>query len=295
MFDMDPEAAKVFYKEHGGSAREMTVRLRARVRLSFVVLLLFPCPFCLTSSMPNKPTLQIKQEKSGIAALVPGATIDDFAFDPCGYSMNAITYGNYATVRACVIDLCDMLIVSMHPVGRSVARSVSPHPPRLLSNPPLPYHPSPRRRQIHITPEPECSYASFETNTPLKSYDSLINNVLRVFRPKRFVLTMMADEGALVELESHGHQQCLPFERTSLAVPGLGHYSRASSSSTTFEKDYRCFMGTWTRDERPPQLAPAAAAAASAASTVGKLKKGKSHLALAAAAAQGRSRGVSFG
>ena len=27
MFDMDPEAAKVFYKEHGGSAREMTVRL----------------------------------------------------------------------------------------------------------------------------------------------------------------------------------------------------------------------------------------------------------------------------
>ena len=106
---------------------------------------------------------------------------------------------------------------------------------------------------------------------------------------------MMADEGALVELESHGHQQCLPFERTSLAVPGLGHYSRASSSSTTFEKDYRCFMGTWTRDERSPQLAPAAAAAASAASTVGKLKKGKSHLALAAAAAQGRSRGVSFG
>lgn len=62
MFDMDPEAAKVFYKEHGGSAREMTVN-------------------------------------SGIAALVPGATIDDFAFDPCGYSMNAITYGNYATVR----------------------------------------------------------------------------------------------------------------------------------------------------------------------------------------------------
>lgn len=44
---------------------------------------------------------------------------------------------------------------------------------------------------MHVTPEPECSYASFETNTPLKSYDSLINNVLRVFKPKRFVLTMM--------------------------------------------------------------------------------------------------------
>jgi len=152
-----------------------------------------------------------------------------------------------------------------------------------------------------VTPEPECSYASFETNTPLKSYDPLINNVLRVFRPKRFVLTMMADEGALVEMESHGLQQRLPFERAQVLVPGLGQYSRASSSSTTFEKDYRCFMGTWTLDEGAPpkrgSTATAAAAAAVADAPVfgGVGKKGKKHGPAARAAAAIRCRGVSFG
>jgi len=97
-----------------------------------------------------------------------------------------------------------------------------------------------------VTPEAECSYASFETNTPLKSYDSLINNVLRVFRPRRFVLTMMADDGAVLEMESN--KQRLPFERPHVLVPSLGLYTRCSSSSTTFEKDYRCFMGTWVRE-----------------------------------------------
>jgi hypothetical protein len=122
--------------------------------------------------------------------------------------------------------------------------------------------------------------------------------VLRVFRPKRFVLTMMADEGALVEMESHGLQQRLPFERASVMVPGLGQYSRASSSSTTFEKDYRCFMGTWTLDESaPPKRGAAAASAASAVADSPVYvagKKGK-HGAAARAAAAIRSRGVSFG
>ena len=47
---------------------------------------------------------------------------------------------------------------------------------------------------IHITPEPEGSYASFETNAKLRSYAALVNNVLRVFGPKRFVLTLFAAE-----------------------------------------------------------------------------------------------------
>ena len=88
------------------------------------------------------PTAKEMTEASGIDKLVPGATLDDRAFEPCGYSMNAILYDSYSTV--------------------------------------------------HITPEPECSYASFETNTPLKSYTSLINNVLAVFRPARVVVSWAA-------------------------------------------------------------------------------------------------------
>lgn len=37
---------------------------------------------------------------------------------------------------------------------------------------------------IHITPESNCSYASFETNLRADNYDKLIADVLHVFRPK---------------------------------------------------------------------------------------------------------------
>ena len=95
--------------------------------------------------------ISIEQTKlAGIDALVPGAKIDPRAFEPCGYSMNAILFRSYST--------------------------------------------------MHITPEEGSSYASFETNQKLKNYTPLISNVVRAFRPKRFVMTLMADEGGLIEM-----------------------------------------------------------------------------------------------
>ena len=88
-------------------------------------------------------------QRSGLKALIPGK-VDDHAFAPCGYSLNALSFESYTTV--------------------------------------------------HVTPEASCSYASFETNTALKSYGSLVKNVLAVFRPKRVVLTLFADEAGLREL-----------------------------------------------------------------------------------------------
>jgi S-adenosylmethionine decarboxylase len=37
--------------------------------------------------------------KAGIQNLVPGATIDETAFTPCGYSMNAIFHDVYSTIH----------------------------------------------------------------------------------------------------------------------------------------------------------------------------------------------------
>lgn len=42
---------------------------------------------------------------------------------------------------------------------------------------------------IHITPESEFSYVSFETNVPQKSYKDLIARVVATFGPKQFVMT----------------------------------------------------------------------------------------------------------
>ncbi|OQS07033.1 S-adenosylmethionine decarboxylase proenzyme [Thraustotheca clavata] len=78
--------------------------------------------------------------KSGIRGLAPNAILDSFAFEPCGYSMNAIDGASYST--------------------------------------------------IHITPESHCSYASYETNDMVGAYGPLVNNVLKVFRPAKFTVTM---------------------------------------------------------------------------------------------------------
>merc|ERR1712232_1079897 len=136
---------------------------------------------------------------SGINALCPGSIIDAQAFEPCGYSMNAILFRSYST--------------------------------------------------IHITPEKGSSYASFETNQKLTSYKALISNVIRTFRPKRFVMTMMADEAGLKQVtelpltDSAGEARIV----APVGKPGGKKltYKRQSIASIQVEDDCCCMMGNW--------------------------------------------------
>jgi len=152
MFDFDQGCAQNFYKENCPTGRDMT-------------------------------------EKSGIISLVPGAIIDDHAFDPCGYSMNAILFDSYAT--------------------------------------------------MHITPEPACSYASYETNQSLRSYTSLIKNVLSIFKPKRFVITMWADEAGVSAMSEN------PCDLKRISMPSKTNYIRTSVSSTKIEGETCCLLSNW--------------------------------------------------
>lgn len=84
-------------------------------------------------------------QKSGIHKLIPGMVIDDYLFDPCGYSMNGVSKsGCYMT--------------------------------------------------IHITPEPEFSYVSFESNVASSSYGDLIARVIETFQPGKFIVTVFANK-----------------------------------------------------------------------------------------------------
>lgn len=47
---------------------------------------------------------------------------------------------------------------------------------------------------IHITPEPSCSYVSFETNAESSDYPDLIKRVLNIFKPGQFIFTFFANE-----------------------------------------------------------------------------------------------------
>ncbi|XP_065078393.1 S-adenosylmethionine decarboxylase proenzyme isoform X2 [Ochlerotatus camptorhynchus] len=84
-------------------------------------------------------------QKSGIHKLIPGMAIDDYLFDPCGYSMNGVSKsGCYMT--------------------------------------------------IHITPEPDFSYVSFESNIASSSYGDLIARVIETFQPGKFIVTVFANK-----------------------------------------------------------------------------------------------------
>lgn len=49
---------------------------------------------------------------------------------------------------------------------------------------------------IHVTPEPNCSYASFETNLSLHSYNKLVNAVLDLFRPGSATVTFFSEKAS---------------------------------------------------------------------------------------------------
>jgi len=46
---------------------------------------------------------------------------------------------------------------------------------------------------IHITPQPECSFVSFETNLVIKDYPALVKRVVDVFRPQCFTVLVIRD------------------------------------------------------------------------------------------------------
>mmetsp|Transcript_20676 Transcript_20676/g.29187 ORF Transcript_20676/g.29187 Transcript_20676/m.29187 type:complete len:466 (+) Transcript_20676:270-1667(+) len=141
--------------------------------------------------------------RAGIDVLCPGAVIDPRAFEPCGYSMNAILFRSYST--------------------------------------------------MHITPEAGSSYASFETNARVSSYQALISNVVRTFKPKRFVITLMADEGGLRQMKGNPLEEC-----TNITVPYMMEggkvrndmvYKRSTYAGIKVEEDINCMMGNWVLQE----------------------------------------------
>ena len=47
---------------------------------------------------------------------------------------------------------------------------------------------------IHVTPEKDFSYASFETNYPKENYEELLKQVIEIFKPGHINVTVMANK-----------------------------------------------------------------------------------------------------
>ena len=96
---------------------------------------------------------------SGLAEIYPRnkyplAQIDAYVFDPCGFSANGVV-----------------------PATDERGSLISTH-----------YF------TVHVTPEPHCSYASFETNVPADQCDGdtseIVKQIINIFKPGRFSVTL---------------------------------------------------------------------------------------------------------
>ncbi|KAM7537722.1 hypothetical protein Aperf_G00000060138 [Anoplocephala perfoliata] len=67
---------------------------------------------------------------------------------------------------------------------------------------------------VHITPEPEFSYASFETNVPMENYPAFISRVLDIFQPNSFICTFFSDSRS----DTYGSHAIL--DRAMILKPG---------------------------------------------------------------------------
>lgn len=126
-------------------------------------------------------------QKSGIDRLFHNLQVDDFLFEPCGYSMNGfLRSGHYVT--------------------------------------------------IHVTPEVDFSYVSFETNAPQTSYMELIAKVIRLFMPSKFMMTIFANENSMAF--NHLHE----YKSTSF------HGFQVEETQFTRFKNYELTFGNYCRE-----------------------------------------------
>ena len=117
--------------------------------------------------------------------LYPGSIVDDYIFDPCGYSSNGLFGPYYYT--------------------------------------------------FHVTPEPSCSYASFETTIPCSTsgdyldYNPIVQKVIDIFQPSRFSTIVVR----------RNHQDLTV--KTELSVPGFKHRERILHSLGRWEVSFCLF------------------------------------------------------
>ncbi|KAL8186376.1 UNVERIFIED_CONTAM: AMP deaminase [Gekko kuhli] len=78
---------------------------------------------------------------------------------------------------------------------------------------------------IHITPEPEFSYVSFETNISQTSYDDLIRKVIDIFKPGKFVTTLFVNQSSKCRTVFSSAQKIEGFKRLDRQIAQFNDYN----------------------------------------------------------------------
>ncbi|KAI9889678.1 MAG: spermidine resistance protein [Vezdaea aestivalis] len=200
MTDLDPENAKQFHLEEARSVAERQFFHDAHRRGSFSSDGAFANGKVGFKSRKNSGIFDVFDNSSADAKSDAGDQIPPELLTE-GHALGSIV------TKACGLN--DVFPLSKYPDSRIDAYLFSPcgfsangliPQPNGTGEPgTTPYF------TVHVTPEPQCSYASFETNVPGHqsgwSTAEIVEHVVNIFKPARFIVTLFqAKQPAFDEL-----------------------------------------------------------------------------------------------
>jgi S-adenosylmethionine decarboxylase len=195
MTDLEPENAKQFYLENASAVAEGRFFQRAREARKEAQKHLGTIK---ESSMENLQATILAQNDDAFDVFSNTSSENgEFASDEELPFPEELTTEGHAlgTVVSEDSGLADVYPISKYPDARIDAYLFTPC--GFSANGVIPVSQEPSATHyftVHVTPEPNCSYASFETNVPCKQTGretvDIIEQVVNIFKPGRFSVTL---------------------------------------------------------------------------------------------------------
>ncbi|RKU47924.1 spermidine resistance protein [Coniochaeta pulveracea] len=153
-------------------------------------------------------------------SIYPDARVDAYLFSPCGFSANGVIPAPVQETNG----------------DNANANGLQGH-----------YF------TVHVTPEPNCSFASFETNVPGgqpgRETSDVIENVVNIFKPGRFSVTLFEAKGGVYTMADKEDDKRRPFgEATKQRVERIKGYRRIDRIVHDFE-DYDLVFRYYERED----------------------------------------------
>ncbi|KAH9883474.1 S-adenosylmethionine decarboxylase [Xylariomycetidae sp. FL2044] len=202
MTDLDPENAKQFYLEHASAVASTRLSSQARDARQNAIDSLGDLSGS-TATIKTTSTLESVQDDT-FDVFDNGSDSDLYdSHTPMSEQIEGITTEGHAlgTVVSDACGLSDVYPTSKYPEARIDAYLFSPCGFSANGIIPAPQKPggddsskAAHYFTVHVTPEPICSFASFETNVPGgqngRETSEIIDHVVQIFKPGRFSVTL---------------------------------------------------------------------------------------------------------
>ncbi|KAI1342710.1 S-adenosylmethionine decarboxylase [Xylariaceae sp. FL0016] len=252
MTDLDPENAKKFYLEHASAVASTMLAPQAQEAQKVVTDSLGDLSGSVDTIVSNSTAGSVEDEAMDVFDNGVDCDLHNHLNTPPSEAECFTTEGH--TLGTVVSDACglsDVYPTSKYPDARIDAYLFSPC--GFSANGIVP---APQRNEdsksaksthyftVHVTPEPVCSFASFETNVPGgqngRETSEIIEHVVSIFKPGRFSVTLFE---AKTTSASDGDVSTVGVGRSKRMeqVPGYRRIDRIVHDFDDYELVFRFF------------------------------------------------------